>query len=112
MAKGGYDKSYRAYSELMEAGRLVDANLLSSEKIHLVTNTAVLNFKKKEELSPLSPSLRTALADPGEYFPKVCIPFFVRTCQLCTGSDTVINGNKREKINNYVNLPNNSPRSD
>lgn len=67
------------------------------KKFSLVSNIAALTFKKKEGLSHLSPYLRTALADPGEYFPRVCIPFFVRICQLCTGSDTVINGKKHEK---------------
>lgn len=47
MAKGGYDKSYRAYSELMEAGRLIDAHLPSSEKNSHGIKYSCFDFQEK-----------------------------------------------------------------
>ena len=80
MAKGGYKSSYPPYVDLMNARRLIDAHLLSGEQFSSGIKYSCFDFKK-EGLSRLSPSIRTALADPGEYFPIQCISCFVDKSQ-------------------------------
>lgn len=51
IVKGGYDPTYRPYTRLMEAGRLIDATLAPNERGNLRIKYSCFDWKNKGSAS-------------------------------------------------------------